>query len=130
MAYEPFFIADFVNYLHERGINAKIIIATADGDVIIFDPYTWSIYYTVAHSVKCDTNDIRAPWAWIDKNKDYIMRKASVGVYITYWSGVVIPCSLEVRLDCLTKVSSIVKGKDIIMKETARIREKCIGDGK
>ena len=124
MVYEPFFIADFVNYLYERGINAKIIIATVDGDVIIFDPYEWSIYYTIA-KVRCDVDNIRTPWVWINKN--YIMKKASMGVYITYWSGVVIPCSLEIRLDCLTKVSSI-RDKDIIKKETMRIREKCIGE--
>jgi len=125
MVYEPFFIADFVNYLYEHGINAKIIIATVDGDVIIFDPYEWSIYYTIA-KVRCNVDDVRTPWIWI--NKDYIMKKATMGVYITYWSGIVIPCSLEVRLDCLTKVSSIVKSKGIIMKETMRIREKCIGE--
>jgi hypothetical protein len=124
MVYEPFFIADFVNYLYERGINAKIIIATVDGDVIIFDPYEWSIYYTIA-KVRCDVDNIRTPWVWINKN--YIMKKASMGVYITYWSGVVIPCSLEIRLDCLTKVTSI-RDKDIIKKETMRIREKCNGD--
>jgi hypothetical protein len=127
MVSEPFFIADFVNYLHERGINAKIIIATADGDVLIFDPYEWSIYYTVAQSVKCNTNDMRTPWVWISRNRDYIMKKASMGVYITYWSGVVIPCSLEVRLDCFAKIG-FLRDKDIIKKETMRIREKCIGD--
>ena len=124
MVNEPFFIADFVNYLHERGINAKIIIATVDGDVLIFDPYEWSIYYTVA-KVRCNVDDVRTPWVWINKN--YIMKKASMGVYITYWNGIVIPCSLEVRLDCLTKVASPPRDKDIIKKETMRIREKCIG---
>ena len=126
MVNEPFFIADFVNYLHERGINAKIIIATADGDVLIFDPYTWSIYYTVAKTVKCNVDDVRTPWVWI--NRDYIMKKASMGVYVTYWSGIVIPCSLEIRLDCLTKVTSLLREKDIIKKETMRIREMCIGE--
>jgi len=126
MANEPFFIADFVNYLYERGINAKIIIATVDGDVLIFDPYEWSIYYTVAKTVRCNVDDVRIPWVWI--NRDYIMKKASAGVYITYWGGVVLPCSLEVKLDCLTKVTSLIRDKDIIRKETMRIREKCIGD--
>jgi len=121
---EAFFIADFVNYLYERGINAKIIIATADGDVLIFDPYEWSIYYTVANAVRCNVDDVRTPWAWI--SRDYVMKKAEQGVYITYWSGIVIPCSLEVRIDCLTKLASpSLRDKDTVRKEAMRIKEKC-----